>query len=70
MPAHSPLDSFLVQILFRGQRDAYEQIVRDLQAEGLIGQGQFLPITMTGGSMVQSRTTDRGKRFIMYLSKR
>jgi hypothetical protein len=52
----------------RGQRDTYEQIVRDLQADGLVGQGQFLHITMTGGSMVQSRTTDRGKRFINYIT--
>lgn len=52
----------------RGQRDTYEQIVRDLQAEGLIGQGQFLNITMSGNGMIQSRTTDRGKRFISFIT--
>lgn len=52
----------------RGQRDTYDQIVRDLQSEGLLGQGQFLHVTMTGGGMVASRTTDRGKRFIGFIS--
>ena len=52
----------------RGQRDTYDQIVRDLQSEGLLGQGQFLHVMMTGGGMVGSRTTDRGKRFIRFIS--
>ena len=53
----------------RGQRDTYDQIVRDLQAEGLIGQGQFIHVTMTGNGMIQSRTTDdRGKGFIKYIT--
>ncbi|MEK6804706.1 MAG: hypothetical protein AABZ34_18900 [Nitrospirota bacterium] len=52
----------------RGQRDTYEQIVRDLQVEGLLGQGQFLHVTMTGNGMIQSRTTDRGKRFIKFIT--
>ena len=52
----------------RGQRDIYEQIVRDLQADGLMGQGQFLNMTMTGGGMMESRTTARGKRFIGFIS--
>jgi len=52
----------------RGQRDIYEQIVRDLQADGLIGQGQFLNLTMTGGGMMESRTTARGKRFSAFIS--
>ena len=52
----------------RGQRDIYEQIVRDLQADGLMGQGQFLNLTMTGGGMMESRTTARGKRFIAFIS--
>jgi hypothetical protein len=51
-----------------GQRDTYEQIVRDLQAEGLFNQGQFLHITMTGHGMVESRTTDRGKRFMRFIT--
>ena len=52
----------------RGQRDTYDQIVRDLQSEGLLGQGQFLHVMMTGGGMVASRTTDRGKRFIGFIT--
>lgn len=52
----------------RGQRETYDQVVRDLQAEGLLGQGQFLHVTMTGRGMVESRTTDRGKRFIRFIT--
>jgi hypothetical protein len=52
----------------RGQRDTYDQIVRDLQAEGLLGQGQFMHVTMTGNGMLQSRTTDRGTRFIRFIT--
>jgi len=52
----------------RGQRETYEQIVRDLQSEGFLGQGQFLQVTMTGEGMVSSRTTDRGKRFIKFIT--
>lgn len=53
----------------RGQRDTYDQIVRDLQTEGLIGQGQFLHMTMTGSGMLESRTTARGKRFIAFITE-
>ena len=52
----------------RGKRDTYEQLVRDLQAEGLLGQGQYLHLTMTGRGIVESRTTDRGKRFIKFIT--
>jgi hypothetical protein len=52
----------------RGQRDVYEQIVRDLQGEGLMGQGQFLNVTMTGTGIMESRTTARGKRFISFIT--
>lgn len=52
----------------QGQREIYEQIARDLQAEGLMVQGQFLNLTMTGGGMMESRTTPRGKRFIAFIS--
>lgn len=52
----------------RGQREIYDQIVRDLQADGLLGQGQFLHTTMTGDGMMGSRTTGRGKRFIQFIS--
>lgn len=52
----------------RGQRDTYDQIVRELQSEGLLGQGQYLHVTMTGGGMVESRTAERGKRFIRFIT--
>lgn len=52
----------------RGQRETYDQIVRDLQTEGLLGQGQYLHVTMTGSGMVASRTTERGKRFIKFIT--
>jgi hypothetical protein len=53
----------------RGQADTYQQIVRDLQADGLIQQGQFLNVTMTGDGMVAGRTTERGKRFIGFITE-
>ena len=53
----------------RGQREVYEQLVRDLQARGLIHQGQFLNVTMTGNGMIESRTTQMGKTFIAYVSE-
>lgn len=52
----------------RGQRETYDQIVRDLQAEGLLDQGQYVHVTMTGHGMVESRTTDRGKRFSKFIT--
>jgi len=53
----------------RGKKEVYEQVVRDLQARGLIHQGQFLNVTMTGTGMVETRTTDIGKAFIAYVSE-
>lgn len=52
----------------RGKREVYEQVVRDLQTRGLVRQGQFLNITMTGNGMVESRTSDIGRAFIAYVS--
>lgn len=52
----------------RGRREVYEQLVRDLQARGLIGQGQFLNVTMSGQGMVQARATDFGRAFLTYIS--
>lgn len=53
----------------RGKREVYEQVARDLQAHGLIHQGQFLNIMMTGNGMVEPRTTDIGRTFITYVSE-
>lgn len=52
----------------RGQRETYDQIARELQSEGLLGQGQFLHMTMTAGGMLESRSTERGKRFIRFIT--
>jgi hypothetical protein len=52
----------------RGQRETYDQIVLDLQGQGMLGQGQFLHVMMTGSGMVASRTTERGRRFIRFIS--
>lgn len=52
----------------RGRRDTYDQIVRDLQAEGLVAQGQFVHVVMTGPGMVASRTMDAGNRFIRFIT--
>jgi hypothetical protein len=52
----------------RGRKETYEQVVRDLQSEGLLSQGQFLNVTMTGGGMLQSRSTERGKQFMKFIS--
>jgi hypothetical protein len=53
----------------RGNRDYYDQLIRDLQGAGLIGQGDFTHVTMTGGGMLESRTSAMGKDFISYISK-
>lgn len=52
----------------RGKREIYVQLVRDLQAEGLVGQGQFLHLTMTGRGMLESRIPERGRRFLKFIS--
>lgn len=51
-----------------GQRETYDQIVVELQGQGMVGQGQFLHVMMTGGGMVASRTSERGRRFIRFIS--
>ena len=56
-------DSLLERVVAAEERQL-SSLVRDLQADGLMGQGQFLHVTMTGNGMIQSRTTDRGKRFM------
>jgi hypothetical protein len=53
----------------RGQRDFYDQLVRDLQAAGLIGHGEYLHATMTGHGMVASRTTPIGREFMRFVSQ-
>lgn len=53
----------------RGARDFYDQLVRDLQTGGLVHQGSFLHVTMTGGGMLASHTSEMGKEFISFISR-
>lgn len=53
----------------RGADDFYSQLTRDLQAGGLVQQGSFLNVTMTGGGMLGSKTTAMGKEFISFISR-
>lgn len=52
----------------RGNREFYDQIVRDIQTEGLVGQGNFLHVTMTGNGMLESRTSGMGKKFLSFIT--
>jgi len=53
----------------RGNRDFCDQLIRDLQSGGLVGQGNFVHVTMTGRGMLESRTSAMGKEFISFISK-
>lgn len=53
----------------RSNREFYDQLVRELQTEGLVMQGQFLHITMTGHGMLESRTSGMGKQFLKFISE-
>lgn len=52
----------------RGRRDVYDQIVSDLQMDGLVGPGSFLHMTMTAEGMFGSRTSTRGKAFLAFIT--
>ena len=51
------------------QREFYKQIVRELQAAGLMIPGEFLNTTLSGRTLYQRQTTTRGLAFISYISK-
>jgi hypothetical protein len=53
----------------RGARDFYDQLVRDLQTGGLLRQGSFVHVTMTGGGMLTSQTSEMGREFISFITK-
>ncbi len=53
----------------KGNGEFYEQLVRDLQVGGLIGQGNYLNVTMSGVGMLESRTSALGKEFISFISR-
>jgi protein-disulfide isomerase-like protein with CxxC motif len=40
-----------------------------LQAGGLVHQGSFLHVTMTGGGMLASHTSEMGKEFISFITR-
>lgn len=43
--------------------------VRDLQADGLLQQGEFMNVIMSGQGMISPRITDFGNSFLRYISK-
>lgn len=53
----------------RGQPEVSEQLVRDLQARGLLDSGQFLRTPTSEAGMMQSRTTVIGRAFLGYISE-
>lgn len=53
----------------KSKQEFYEQLIRDLQTEGLVGQGQFLNIPTHMHGMLQSRTSGMGKRFLKFFSE-
>lgn len=52
----------------KGNRIFYDQLVRDLQARGLLSEG-WLHTMMTATGMFASRTTDLGKSFLAFISE-
>lgn len=63
-PAHALEDAFPE---LRGQRDFYDQIIKDLYSKGLT-HIESLHVTMTGQGMYASRTTEIGKQFIEFIT--
>jgi hypothetical protein len=51
-----------------GRRDVYDQVIRDLQTEGLVSQGSFTHTTMSGSGMLESRTSPRGRLFLRFIT--
>jgi len=51
---------------FAGRRDFYDPIASDLERAGLASAG--LHVTMTGAGLWQSATTDRGKKFLAFIT--
>lgn len=55
--------------VLKGRADLSELVVRDLQNAGLVQQGAFLHITLTGDGVLQGRTTDTGRMFVRFVSQ-
>lgn len=51
-----------------GRQDVYEQIIRDLQTEGLVQQGKIAFTMMTAAGAMETRTTPLGDRFAKFIS--
>ena len=45
-----------------------EQVIRDLQSEGLLVQGSYLNTMMTSSGMLASRTSNTGKTFVRFIT--
>lgn len=54
--------------LLRGRADLSELLVRDLQNAGLVQQGSFMHIALTGEGALQGRTTDTGRTFVRFIA--
>ena len=48
-------------------KDMIQKIIKDLQNDGLVGQGDFLFATMTPKGMIAPRTTAFGNKFLRYI---
>lgn len=55
--------------VLRGKTDLSELVVRDLQNAGLVQQGSFMHIVLTGDGVLQGRTTDTGRTFVRFISQ-
>jgi hypothetical protein len=53
---------------FGRRREAYDQIVRDLQSEGLVVQGSWMNSSMSGHGMLEGRATQRGTAFLKFIT--
>ncbi|WUR13903.1 hypothetical protein E7V67_002000 [[Empedobacter] haloabium] len=51
-----------------GRREVYDQVIRDLQTEGLVSQGSFAHVTMSGSGMLESRSSPRGRAFLQFIT--
>ncbi len=54
---------------FRGKKEFYSILIRDLYAGGLITDGSFLGVTMSASGMLQKRSSALGDDFINFIIK-
>jgi hypothetical protein len=53
----------------RGNRDHLQQLIRELQAAGLIRTGDFIFTTQSGEALYRRETTKRGEDFLQYITR-